>query len=132
MSPADRRPFLPGAVAWSGAIATAVSVLGFVVSGGPMALGIAMGTLLGVTNLWLLSRAVDAMVQQADQHRPAPGRKWALPGVFLLKWPFLLLALAGILWYMPARPEGVAIGFGISLLGAAIAATRNSKTRPST
>jgi hypothetical protein len=113
-------------------IALLVSLLGFAVSGGEMALGIALGALLGVANLWLLSRAISVMVRSADEHRPTPGQKWALPGVLLLKWPFLLLALAGILWYMPARPEGVAIGFGISLVGAAIAATRTSKERPQT
>ena len=127
MTRTDPRPFLPRAIAWSGMIALAVTLLGFFVSGSEMALGVAAGAALGVTNLWLLSKAISSMLENAAEHRPAAGRKWALPGVFLLKWPFLLLALAGILWYMPARPEGVAIGFGISLLGAAIAATRTPK-----
>jgi hypothetical protein len=39
----------------------------------------------------------------------------------LLKWPLLGLALAGILWYMPARPEGVALGVVLSLAAAVLA-----------
>jgi hypothetical protein len=40
----------------------------------------------------------------------------------LLKWPLVGLALAGILWYMPARPEGVALGVVLSLAAAVLAA----------
>jgi hypothetical protein len=127
---ADERPFLPRVAMWTLGLAAAVSALCLLVSGGPMALGVALGALLGLANLWLLSRAISGALANAREHRPSPGQKWALPGVFLLKWPFLLLALGLILWYLPARPEGVGIGIGLSLLAAALAATRGSKAAP--
>lgn len=125
--PADNGAFLRRAAAWTLGLAIGVAGVAIVWSGFPMALGVALGALLGLVNLWLLSRAISSALSQAGEHRPRPGQKWALPAVFLLKWPFLLLALGLILWYMPARPEGVGIGIGLSLLAAALAATRVSR-----
>jgi len=85
-------------------------------------LGIALGALVGLLNIALLARALTAVLSDPRRHRPArPGGR-ALPGLLLLKWPLVLVALAGILWYMPARPEGVAAGVILSLVAAAIAA----------
>ncbi len=106
------------------AIAGAISQF---VSGAPMTLGIALGALVGWVNLWLLSRALRTVLRNPEQYRPASRRTWVLPGVLLLKWPFILLALAGILWYMPARPEGVAIGALLALAGASIASVRANR-----
>lgn len=126
----DDQAFFRRVAAWTCGLTAAVGLAGLLVSGGPMALGVALGALLGLANLWLLSRAISAALANAREHRPSPGQKWALPGVFLLKWPFLLLALGLILWYLPARPEGVGIGIGLSLLAAALAATRKNRTAP--
>jgi hypothetical protein len=115
---------------WTVVLAGIWAAIVYAMSGWPMALGVALGALLGLANLWLLSRAISGALANAREHRPSPGQKWALPGVFLLKWPFLLLALGLILWYLPARPEGVGIGIGLSLLAAALAATRGSKAAP--
>lgn len=95
--------------------------------GGAMALGIAVGATLGYANLYFAARALRAIVSNPREHRPAPGTKWSLPAGLLLKWPLILLALGAILWYMPARPEGVALGVAISLAAASIAALQRSK-----
>jgi hypothetical protein len=126
----DDASFLRRVAIWTLGLGTAVSALGLVLFDAPMALGVALGALVGLANLWLLSRAISAALANAREHRPSPGQKWALPGVFLLKWPFVLLALGLILWYLPARPEGVGIGIGLSLLAAALAATRTNRTVP--
>lgn len=51
----------------------------------------------------------------------------------LLRLPFVVLALVLILWYMPARPEGVALGVTLSLAAAVLAALRaeNQRSAPS-
>jgi hypothetical protein len=79
-------------------------------SGMGMALGIALGALLAMVNLGLTSRAISEMFSDPERHRPARAGGLALPAILLLKWPVLLLALGGVLWYLPARPEGVAEG----------------------
>ncbi len=47
--------------------------------------------------------------------------------LFMFKLPLLALALAGILWYMPRRPDGVLIGVLLTLLAAVIAAAISTK-----
>ncbi len=95
--------------------------------GWSMALGVVLGAAVGYANLWLAARALRGIVERPQEHRPAPGARWALPTGLLLKWPLILLALWGILWYLPARPEGVALGVAISLAAASIAALTRSK-----
>lgn len=95
--------------------------------GWEMALGVTVGAALGYANLWLAARALRGIVERPHEHRPAPGSKWALPAGLLLKWPLILLALWGILWYLPARPEGVALGVAIALAAASLAALSRSK-----
>lgn len=121
-----RGPHLRRAAWWTLVLAALwAAALGWV-WGWPMVIGIAAGAALGLANLWFAARALDGVVQRAGEHRPAPGRKWALPAVLLVKWPLILLALWGILWYLPARPEGVALGVAIALAAASIAAIKRS------
>lgn len=118
---------------WTASLTGAAAAVLGVVMGGAMALGIVAGAALGFTNLWMAARALRSVVADPQLHRPAPGRKWALPLGLLVKWPLILLALAGILWYLPARPEGVALGVAIALAAASIAAASNAagRSRPS-
>jgi len=98
--------------------------------GWPMALGVICGSGIGLANVWLISSTMTTLVRRAEELR-APGRKrWALLGPMVAKWPLVLLALFGILWYLPARPEGVALGVAISLAAASIAALRRKPTGP--
>jgi hypothetical protein len=125
----DSAPLLRRAALWTAVMVVIAGAISLPLFGRAMSLGIALGALVGWVNLWLLARALRAMLRDPRQYRPAGSRTWVLPGVLLLKWPFILLALAFILWYMPARPEGVALGALLALVGASIAAL--SKNRPS-
>lgn len=127
MKPHPFPTLLRMAVRWTTILTVASAVISGLTWGADFALGIALGALLGLVNLALLGTALAKLLPDAGRHRPAPGSRFALPGILLVKWPLLLLALAGILWYLPARPEGLAFGFLLSLVGAAIAALRIQK-----
>ena len=120
----DSAPLLRHAALWTTVMAAIAGAISLPLFGHEMSLGIALGALVGWVNLWLLARALRTMLRDPQQHRPTGQRTWVLPSVLLLKWPFILLALALILWYMPARPEGVALGALLALVGASIAAIR--------
>lgn len=124
----DSTPLLRRAALYTGLMVAVAGAISLVVFGREMSLGIALGALVGWVNLWLLARALRVMLRDPQQYRPAGPRTWVLPGVLLLKWPFILLALALILWYMPARPEGVALGALLALVGASIAALRGNRS----
>lgn len=47
-----------------------------------------------------------------------------------VRMPLFLVALVGILWYMPARPQGVFLGVVIGLLAASIAALKAKRANP--
>jgi drug/metabolite transporter (DMT)-like permease len=126
MVPPDSTPLLRRAALVTALLVAIACAAAIPLFGRPMGLGIALGALVGWVNLWLLARALRAMLRDPQQHRPTGQRTWILPGVLLLKWPFILLALAFILWYMPARPEGVALGALLALVGASIAALRGN------
>jgi hypothetical protein len=128
MGQTQQHSFLRRATMMTAGLTGLVGAIAHWFVGWPMSLGIALGALIGVANLAVLARALSGVVDRAEEHAPRPGQRYVLPGVLLLKWPVLLLALAGILWYMPARPEGVAIGVLLSLIGGAIA----SRSRPET
>jgi ABC-type nickel/cobalt efflux system permease component RcnA len=129
LGPGGRTAMMKRTSMWTLALASLASAAVLALSGSEMALGVALGALLGLVNVWLLSRALSRLVDNAGDHRPAPGSKWTLPAVLLLKWPAILLALAVILWYMPARPEGVARGALLSLAAASIAARQGQRGR---
>ncbi len=105
------------------------SVLALLVWGGPMALGVMLGALVGLANLWLLARTLSGLIANAEQHRPPPGRKWSLPLALVVKWPLLMAAIGVIILYLPVRPEGVAVGVVLSLAAASIAALPGSERR---
>ena len=127
MSAPDSGPLLRRAAWWTAAMTAIAGAIALPLFGREMSLGIALGALVGWVNLWLLARALKAMLRDPQQYRPGGARTWVLPGVLLLKWPFILLALAFILWYMPARPEGVALGALLALVGASIAAVAKNE-----
>jgi len=126
-APPDSTPLLRRAALWTGLMVALAGAISLPLFGREMSLGIALGALVGWVNLWLLARALRAMLRDPQQYRPAGQRTWILPSVLLLKWPFILLALALILWYMPARPEGVAVGALLALIGASLAALKANR-----
>ena len=112
---------------WTVVLAGIWAAIVYAMSGWPMALGVALGALVGLANVWLIASTMTTLLRNANELR-APGRKrWALLGPLVAKWPLVLLALFGVLWYLPARPEGVALGVAISLAAASIAAIQQGK-----
>ena len=112
---------------WTVVLAGIWAAIVYAMSGWPMALGVALGALVGLANVWLIASTMTTLLKNANELR-APGRKrWALLGPLVAKWPLVLLALFGVLWYLPARPEGVALGVAISLAAASIAAIQQGK-----
>ena len=128
-TPPDSTALLRRAGGWTVALTAVGGAISWAIFGTEMSLGIALGALVGWVNLWLLSKALSTVLRSPEQYRPVGGRTWVLPGVMLLKWPFILLALGLILWYMPARPEGVAAGALLALVGASIAAVVGNRGR---
>lgn len=124
----DSTPLLRRAAAWTTGLVVIAGTISHVLAGLDMSMGVALGALLGWVNLWLLAKALSTVLRNPEQYRPGSNRTWVLPGVILLKWPFILLALGLILWYMPARPEGVALGALLALVGASIAAIRGNRS----
>jgi hypothetical protein len=117
---------------WTAVLAAIWAAIVYGLSGWPMALGVALGALVGLANIWLIASTMTTLLQNANELRAAAGRKrWALLGPLVAKWPLVLLALFGILWYLPARPEGVALGVAISLAAASIASIRPQQRKPS-
>jgi hypothetical protein len=114
-------------IRWTVGLTVAVSGI-VLVWDASFSLGIALGALIGGANIVLLgkaisrafSRAAESTDDESEVEAPTVARK--LPG--LLRMPLLVLALAGILWYMPARPEGLATGITIVLVAAVIAGFR--------
>lgn len=88
--------------------------------GWSMVVGLAAGALVGFLNLWLGARALNMLIPRLPSGT-SKDNKSAMALLLLMKWPLVLLALVGILWYLPARPEGVALGIAISLAAASIA-----------
>jgi hypothetical protein len=112
---------------WTAALGLGVAIALGLAWDWAMALGVVAGAALGYANLWMAARALRSIVASPQQHRPVGDRKWALPLGLLVKWPLVLLALGGILWYSPARPEGVALGVAVALAAASMAALRGSR-----
>lgn len=113
------------------ALAAAFSGISWLLWDAGIALGIALTTPVSV--LWIRSTAstvhdlvFDPKLREADA---APSGGAALK--LLAKLPLVALALTLILWYMPARPEGVAIGVLNGLLAAIYAAIRQKQAPPS-
>ena len=90
-----------------------------------VALGIALTTPVAIGWLYATAVAVHRMVSDPELRKegatPQGGGGWKLAA----KLPLVALALTFILWYMPARPEGVVLGVLNGLLAAVYAAFRH-------
>ncbi len=109
---------------WSAALVLVWSLILGPWLGWPMVVGLVAGGLVGYLNLWLGARALALLIPRLSGGAGKANLKdsrSALMLLLLMKWPVVLLALLGILWYLPARPEGVALGIAISLAAASIA-----------
>lgn len=123
----DAPQLLRDSARWSALFGGVATVGGWILRDVGFALGVALGAALGWFNLWLLARALAQSVAEAEHYR---GRKWAIPAAILLKWPLVLLVIAGLALYTPAQPEGLALGFAISLVSATLAGLRGQSAAP--
>jgi hypothetical protein len=125
----DALPHLRRTAIWSAALVVVWSLILGPWLGWPMVVGLAAGALVGLLNLWLGARALALLIPRLSRGNTKDNRT-ALTLLLLMKWPLVLLALLGILWYLPARPEGVALGVAISLAAASIAWLRRPTAAP--
>lgn len=151
-APIDRRALVRDAVRISsllGALVCAVAVL----AGSPrLAIGIAIGTVLGLVNFVLLARGLGGAIDRtvtgvAQAQRERGGQSTAdedgldpedvlgrpLTAGGSLRLALAVLLVAAILWFQPGEPLvlalGLAIGIIITLVGASLAAHRHNKAR---
>ncbi len=90
-----------------------------------LALGIVAGLILGLAHLALLSRTAARLAAGAAAFGSNGDRPRSFVPFFWLKWPLWALALGGVLWYMRARPEGVAAGLILSLAVFAVSSRKH-------
>jgi len=111
-------------------LAALTAALAAAALGPSWSLGVALGAAVGWGSVTSTAIAVKALLGAPQD--PAEGRRralWVSP-LLLLKWPLVLLALAAILWYMPARAEAVAFGVVLALAASAMAWRRVALSAP--
>jgi len=152
----DPQAFLDRTGRWTAGLAVGAAGLTSLVWDWRIGLGVALGALLAHVNLMLIARTLSEALGRAatagstnastnvaaDPSDPdstpvagetAKRESARVRAAGLLRLPFVVLALVLILWYMPARPEGVALGVTLSLAAAVFAALRaeNRRSAPS-
>ena len=157
---AEAQRFFAALGPWAVGLGLAASAIAWALGGAELALGTALGALLGYGNVWLLGRSVEALLGRSIPTDPPPEQAPEPPeGSDILDWETgtqtapnaqefaglearahrrqgalrlvaVSLAMVLILWYMPARPEGIALGVGASLLAAVLAALKAQRAGP--
>lgn len=110
--------FLRGNARWHVVLTGIASTLTWASGHVELAWSLALGALLMYANLTMATRTLLRAFRTTTNvpQSPAAALAWAT------RWPLLALALVGILWYMPARPEGIALGIALSLLSSVLTA----------
>lgn len=91
---------------------------------------IALGALVILVNFLLMTITLARSLGASDLVLEDGTPKRRIRFGVALRWPLFLVALVLILWYMPARPQGVVLGVVIGLAGAAIGALKAKKAKP--
>lgn len=143
--PIERRALLRDAIRTSSLLGALVCTIVALLGWPSLALGIAIGTLLGGINFVLLARgvavAIDRTVASVERTRREldadtdralePGevvdRPLGAGGMF--RFALALALVAALLWLLPTDPAGLAIGIVITLIGASVAAHRLNHNR---
>jgi len=122
---------LRAAAGWTvilGLLACAVALaLG---SGVTFAWSIALGALVMTANFSMLTMTLARSLGAHDLVAEDGTPKRRIRVGMALRLPLFLVALVGILWYMPARPQGLFLGVVIGLLAASVAALRAKRANP--
>ena len=138
--PPDLAGFLQRLVRNTAILAGGVAFMLYLREGWEMAYSVLVSAALFVWSLrWqamalsgLLASAADSAQKREAGERNTPQNPGKLRSDFLMRLPLMLLALAAVLWYTPARPGGVIAGIACVLVSAILAAlSQNSGTRPS-
>lgn len=146
--PVDRRALVREAVRNAcivgAVVAASVALAGDALGGSGLAISIVFGTLLGAINLVLLARGVGGAIDQTvagiersertrdvSQGPLEPEDVLARPrgagGPFRLA--LILLLVAGLLWYPPTEPLGLAVGVVLVLVTTSVAGYRHERAR---
>ena len=98
--------FLLAGARWHVLFVGLATVAALILGDPRLAAGLALGALLMYANLTMATRTLKRTFRGTGSvpQSPSAALAWAT------RWPLLALALVGILWYMPARPEGIALG----------------------
>jgi hypothetical protein len=144
-APIDRRALVRDALRSSCLLGALVCAVAALLGSSDLAIGVALGTLLGAVNFVLLARgiggAIDrtvASVEQATHARGASAEDGLDPVEVVdrprgaggpLRLALLVVLVAGVLWLQPADPAGIALGFVLTLIGASVAALRHNRAR---
>lgn len=132
MIPEQASALVRGTIRWTSSLAGIACVLALFL-GDDLAFvwSIALGALITSVNFVLmtitLARSLGARDLVLDDGTPTRRIRFGAA----LRWPLFLVALVLILWYMPARPQGVILGVVIGLAAAALAAIKTVKSPPS-
>jgi hypothetical protein len=138
----ERRTLLRDAIRYSSLFGAAACAVVAIAGWPSLAIAIAIGTLLGALNFVLLARGVGGAIDRtvagvertkreletrtggARDLEPSDvlDRPHGAGGGFRLALSVLLVA--GLLWFLPTEPAGLAIGIVITLVGASVAAHR--------
>ncbi len=130
--PEQASALVRGTIRWSSTLAGIACVLALFL-GDDLAFvwSIALGALVATVNFVLLTitlaRSMGARDLVLEDGTPTRRIRFGVA----LRWPLFLVALVLILWYMPARPQGVVLGVVIGLAAAAFAAIKTIKSSPS-
>ncbi len=121
-----------GAVRWTGGLTGIACVLALAFADDlTFVWSIALGALLTMVNFVLLTITLGRSLGAPDLVLEDGTPKRRIRFGVALRWPLFLVALVCILWYMPARPQGVVLGVVIGLTAAALAALKTTKSPPS-
>lgn len=130
--PEQASALVRGAIRWTSSLTGVACVLALVLSDDlAFVWSIALGALVTLVNFVLLTitlaRSLSARDLVLEDGTPTRRIRFGVA----LRWPLFLVALVLILWYMPARPQGVVLGVVVGLAAAALAAIKTLKSPPS-
>ena len=113
---------------WTLTLAVATALTTLAVAGHEQALSVLLGAAMGLLNFQSLARAAIRMLLTARLAPEATAASTArfAPLLAMLRWPATALATVAVLWYMPGRPEGLAVGVLVALIAFAAAALQSA------
>lgn len=94
-----------------------------------LAMSVLLGGALGLANLQLLGTAVFRLLGHRHEPSQTHQSRKIVMALAALRWIAMGLAMALILWYLAGQPEGLALGFALSLAGFVTCAVKSADTQ---